>query len=94
MEVDLTIRSKVNLDGHWYKVQYEGFHIICASCGCYGHVTRNVSKADETKTMTAEATRNQNTNQEKGEPSTTMHKGAGPMAAAARAGTQEFLGFD
>lgn len=27
-----------------YKVQYEGLHIICATCGCYGHHTRNCNQ--------------------------------------------------
>ncbi|KAI5418409.1 hypothetical protein KIW84_042880 [Lathyrus oleraceus] len=28
---------KVNVNGQWYNVQYEGLHIICSSCGCYGY---------------------------------------------------------
>lgn len=43
VEIDLTqpVIGKVWVNGHWYKVQYEGLHIICSSCGCYGHYTRN-----------------------------------------------------
>jgi hypothetical protein len=46
VEIDLTkpVVGKVWINGHWYKVQYEGLHIICAACGCYGHVTRNCTK--------------------------------------------------
>lgn len=42
IEVDLTqpIVGKVWLKGHWYKLEYEGLHLICASCGCYGHLAR------------------------------------------------------
>jgi hypothetical protein len=43
VEIDLTLPvvGKVNVNGHWYNVQYEGLHIICGSCGCYGHHTRD-----------------------------------------------------
>lgn len=30
--------GKVGGCGQWYNVQYEGLHIICSQCGCYGHV--------------------------------------------------------
>nr|KYP43663.1 Transposon TX1 uncharacterized [Cajanus cajan] len=29
------------LNGVWYNVEYEGLHLLCSSCGCYGHVLRN-----------------------------------------------------
>jgi hypothetical protein len=50
VEIDLTkpVVGKVWINGHWYKVQYEGLHIICAACGCYGHVTRNCTKPTTT----------------------------------------------
>jgi hypothetical protein len=43
VEVDLTVPvvGKIWVNGHWYKVQYEGLHLICTSCGCYGHLGRN-----------------------------------------------------
>ncbi|MCH79387.1 hypothetical protein A2U01_0000136 [Trifolium medium] len=43
VEVDLTVPvvGKIWVNGHWYKVQYEGLHIICTNCGCYGHLGRN-----------------------------------------------------
>ncbi|MCH82243.1 hypothetical protein A2U01_0003044, partial [Trifolium medium] len=46
VEVDLTVPvvGKIWVNGHWYKVQYEGLHIICTSCGCYGHVGRNCTQ--------------------------------------------------
>lgn len=42
MEIDLTklVVSRVWLRNFWYKVEYEGLHRICSSCGCYGHLTR------------------------------------------------------
>jgi hypothetical protein len=47
VEIDLTkpVVGKVWINGHWYKVQYEGLHMICSACGCYGHITRNCTKA-------------------------------------------------
>ncbi|CAJ2637226.1 unnamed protein product, partial [Trifolium pratense] len=46
VEIDLTLPvvGKVNVNGHWYNVQYEGLHIICGGCGCYGHHTRDCTK--------------------------------------------------
>ncbi|CAL0309743.1 unnamed protein product [Lupinus luteus] len=45
VEIDLTkpVVGRHNLGGHFYKVMYEGLHVICKTCGCYGHVTRNFS---------------------------------------------------
>lgn len=33
--------GKVWVRGTWYKVEYEGLHVISGGCGCYDHVTRN-----------------------------------------------------
>jgi hypothetical protein len=43
VEIDLTVPvvGKIWVNGHWYKVQYEGLHLICTNCGCYGHLGRN-----------------------------------------------------
>lgn len=43
VEIDLNqpVVGKVWLNGYWYKVAYEGLHIICSNCGCYGHLGRN-----------------------------------------------------
>lgn len=43
VEVDLTkpVVGKVWLKDFWYKVEYEGLHRICSSCGCYGHLGRD-----------------------------------------------------
>ncbi|CAL0316473.1 unnamed protein product [Lupinus luteus] len=45
MEIDLikSVVGRYNLGGHYYKVMYEGLHVICKTCGCYGHVTRKCS---------------------------------------------------
>ena len=43
MEIDLTtsVVRRVCIEGKWNKIKYEGLHIICAQCGCYGHDTRD-----------------------------------------------------
>lgn len=43
VEIDLTqpVVGKYCLDDHWFRVEYEGLHLICSKCGCYGHMTRN-----------------------------------------------------
>ncbi|XP_020211512.1 uncharacterized protein LOC109796242 [Cajanus cajan] len=33
------------LNGVWYNVKYEGLHLLCSSCCCYGHVLRNCPHA-------------------------------------------------
>jgi hypothetical protein len=52
VEVDLTVPvvGKIWVNGHWYKVQYEGLHLICTNCGCYGHIGRNCTSAPTTTT--------------------------------------------
>lgn len=42
VEINLNqpIANNICLDDQWYKIEYEGVHIICARCGCYGHYTR------------------------------------------------------
>lgn len=49
VEIDLTqpVVGKYCLDDHWYRVEYEGLHLICSKCGCCGHVTRNCSQDPE-----------------------------------------------
>lgn len=39
IEVDLqkTLAAKFELNGREYRVEYEGLHLICFTCGCYGH---------------------------------------------------------
>lgn len=42
VEVDLTkpLVAQFWRDGCWHAVEYEGFHVICFSCGKYGHLTK------------------------------------------------------
>lgn len=50
VEIDLNqpVVGKNRVRGTWYKVEYEGLHVICGDCGCYGHVTRNCPSKPKT----------------------------------------------
>lgn len=39
VELDLTkpLKTTIKVDDIWYQIQYEGFHLVCFSCGIYGH---------------------------------------------------------
>lgn len=41
IDLNLPVVAQIWVRGAWHKVAYEGLHVICNSCGCYGHVTRN-----------------------------------------------------
>ena len=38
IDLDKLAIGKVWLKDFWYKVEYEGLHHICATCGCYGYL--------------------------------------------------------
>ncbi|CAN1145597.1 hypothetical protein LINPERHAP2_LOCUS14763 [Linum perenne] len=59
VEVDLSkpMLSKYRLRRRVRRIEYEGLHIICFNCGCYGHKVEACTKAPE-----AETTDNQTTN--------------------------------
>ena len=42
MEIDLwkPVAIEIWMNDHWHALEYESLHLICASCGCYGHVAR------------------------------------------------------
>jgi len=48
VEIDLNkpVIGKVQVDGLWMKMVYEGLHIISSKCGCYGHATRDYKQPD------------------------------------------------
>ena len=48
VEVDLTkpMVGKMGLGGDWYNVEYEGPHMLCSKCGCYGHFSRDCGHVD------------------------------------------------
>jgi hypothetical protein len=53
VEIDLTkpVVGRVGINGDWYHVQYEGLHIICTQCGCYGHVLKDCGIKRNNATM-------------------------------------------
>jgi hypothetical protein len=56
VEIDLTkpVVGRVGINGEWYNVQYEGLHIICTQCGCYGHILKDCTAQRKTATDAAE----------------------------------------
>lgn len=45
VEIDLSkpVIGKIWLRDHWYRVEYEGLHLICAKYSCYDRLTRDCS---------------------------------------------------
>lgn len=72
VEIDLTLPvvGKIWVNGHWYKVQYEGLHLICTNCGCYGHLGRNCSSTTESDAQVKQLSQQPSTNQH--EPKTKL----------------------
>ncbi|XP_057451901.1 uncharacterized protein LOC130743687 [Lotus japonicus] len=46
VEIDLNkpVLGRVGLRGVWYNIEYEGLHLLCSHCGCYGHLARNCTR--------------------------------------------------
>ncbi|XP_057447653.1 uncharacterized protein LOC130739394 [Lotus japonicus] len=42
VEIDLEkpVVGMLRLRGVWYNIEYEGLHLLCSKCGCYGHMSR------------------------------------------------------
>ena len=41
IDLDQPVVRRLWIKDNWYKVKYDGFHLICSSCGCYGHLGRD-----------------------------------------------------
>jgi hypothetical protein len=41
IDLDQLVVGRLWIKNNWYKVEYEGLHLICNSCGCYGHLGRD-----------------------------------------------------
>src|ERR1044072_8970720 len=67
VEIDLNkpVLGMVGLRGTWYRVEYEGLHLLCSNCGCYGHLGRNCTKPAVVPVQTT-ATSGKNTAQTPG----------------------------
>ncbi|KAK2421880.1 zinc ion binding / nucleic acid binding protein [Trifolium repens] len=58
IDLDKPVVGKVWFRDFWYHVEYEGLHLLCKSCGIYGHVARNcptASARDEKKSKVSSA---------------------------------------
>lgn len=40
LNLDKPVVGRICLEDYWYKIEYEGLHVICSKCGCYGHWAR------------------------------------------------------
>ncbi|XP_057456177.1 uncharacterized protein LOC130747298 [Lotus japonicus] len=51
VELDLTkaVIGRICIEDFWYKVEYEGLHVICTRCGCYGHRSKECKGAPPEK---------------------------------------------
>ncbi|MCH91040.1 hypothetical protein A2U01_0011964, partial [Trifolium medium] len=52
IDLDKPVVGKVWFRDFWYKVEYEGLHLLCQRCGIYGHVSRNCPPTDNAKKHT------------------------------------------
>ncbi|XP_057425890.1 uncharacterized protein LOC130719278 [Lotus japonicus] len=75
VELDLTqaIVVKICIENFWYKIEYEGLHMICMKCGCYGHMSREC-----TATMPVEVTEKTPPQPQEGNPPNPSHETAPP----------------
>ncbi|XP_057442695.1 uncharacterized protein LOC130734343 [Lotus japonicus] len=58
VEIDLNkpVLGVIGLEGTWYNVEYEGLHLLCHKCGCYGHLARNCTAPPLPKQPQGQAT--------------------------------------
>ncbi|XP_057451967.1 uncharacterized protein LOC130743755 [Lotus japonicus] len=47
IDLDQPVIGMVGLRGTWYNVEYEGLHLLCSHCGCYGHLARNCTNPQQ-----------------------------------------------
>ncbi|XP_020208121.1 uncharacterized protein LOC109793062 [Cajanus cajan] len=52
LELDRPVVGKVWFRNHWFKVEYEGLHLLCSKCGCYGHLSRACSHKEAADQVT------------------------------------------
>ena len=41
----LPVSHRVWIQDHWHEIKYKSLHLICSSCRCYGHMTRDCPQA-------------------------------------------------
>ncbi|XP_057426536.1 uncharacterized protein LOC130719965 [Lotus japonicus] len=81
VELDLAkpVIGKICIEGFWYKVEYEGLHIICSKCGCYGHRGRDCTSGTPTAML----------KEQEAPPSQSQQDTPNPSAPTAGANIQE-----
>jgi hypothetical protein len=70
VEVDLTksVIGRVGINGEWYQVQYEGLHMICTHCGCYGHLMEDCAPPKQPATEVQDSGRKNEREKKTSEP--------------------------
>ncbi|KAL6567779.1 hypothetical protein OROGR_001447 [Orobanche gracilis] len=43
------------IEDDWYLIEYEGLHVICARCGCYGHKAKDCGISEQRDNNSAES---------------------------------------
>ncbi|XP_045831398.1 uncharacterized protein LOC123922747 [Trifolium pratense] len=88
VEVDLTkpVVGRVGINGEWYQVQYEGLHIICTHCGCYGHLMKDC--APPTKQSVTDVHDSGRKNEREKKTSEPVPKSTEPVLKLAEPGTE------
>lgn len=41
LDLSKPLDAYVKVEDDWYQLQYEGLHLVCFGCGCYGHEQTN-----------------------------------------------------
>ncbi|XP_057426286.1 uncharacterized protein LOC130719691 [Lotus japonicus] len=53
IDLDKPVVGTLRLRGTWYNIEYEGLHLLCSKCGCYGHLSRKCKVVAPTSTAAA-----------------------------------------
>ncbi|XP_057451726.1 uncharacterized protein LOC130743491 [Lotus japonicus] len=59
IDLDKPVVGMLRLRGTWYNIEYEGLHLLCSKCGCYGHLSRKCKVVVATPATMENATASQ-----------------------------------
>jgi hypothetical protein len=55
IKLNKLVIGRIWIKDYWYNVEYEGLHIICGKCGCYGHHDCDCKLVKETRPTMVES---------------------------------------